>query len=170
MLKTFNFDKAARLAREGLRHEPDHAGCLYVATLVDVISGRQSSEHLRRMLIEHPEHVRSSVALVVALSDKGRPRDALRVAQELLRSQPDSEQFVDLVREFKMQSHWSMLPLYPMQRWGWGGAAVLTVVGIVGVRAIGDFVPENVAAAIALTWFGYIVYSWVWPPLLRRMM
>jgi tetratricopeptide (TPR) repeat protein len=171
MLKTLNLEKAGRLAKEGLRHEPDHPVCLYVGALIDVISGKrgQESEPLVRLLQAHPEQVITATTLVVALTEQGRNREALRIAQELLRNQPDNPHFLSLVRELKMQTHWTMLPLYPMQRWGWGGAAVVSVAGIIGVRAMGNSVPEPFQSAIVYTWLTYVVYSWVWPSILRRM-
>jgi predicted Zn-dependent protease len=173
MLKTLNLDKAGRLAQEGLRHDPDNPGCLYVAALIDVIAGRsrrgQESEALLRLLRAHPEQMVTATTLVVALTEQGRSREALRISQELLRSQPDNPHFVSLVRELKMQTHWTMLPLYPMQRWGWGGAAVVSVAGILGVRALGTAVPEPFASVVIYTWLVYVIYSWVWPSILRKM-
>jgi tetratricopeptide (TPR) repeat protein len=171
MLKTLNLEKAGRLAKEGLRHEPDHPVCLYVGALIDVISGKrgQESEPLLRLLQAHPEQVITATTLVVALTEQGRNREALRIAQELLRNQPDNPHFLSLVRELKMQTHWTMLPLYPMQRWGWGGAAVVSVAGIIGVRAMGNAVQEPFQSVIVYTWLTYVVYSWVWPSILRRM-
>jgi tetratricopeptide (TPR) repeat protein len=173
MLRTLNIDKAGRLAKEGLRHEPENAGCLYVAAVIDVIEGGAArgtkQDNLRSLLLEHPEHVRTAFALVIALNDSGKQREALRVAQELLRSQPDSEQYLALVRELKMQTHWTMMPLYPMQRWGWGGAAVVSIAGIVGVRALSNVVPEPIALTIIYTWLIYCIYSWVWPSILRKL-
>jgi len=173
MLKTLNLEKAGRLAQEGLRHEPDHAGCLYVAAMIDVIEGRmkrgEQSESLLRLLRAHPEQVRTATALVVALMDQGRQREALRISQELLRSQPDSPHFVALVRELKMQTHWTMLPLYPMQRWGWGGAAAVSAAGIIGVRALDSSIPEPFASVAGYTWLIYVIYSWVWPSILRKL-
>ena len=173
MLKTLNLEKAGRLAKEGLRHEPENASCLYVAAIIDVIEGGGSrsakQENLRTLLRQHPEHERTAFALVIALNDRGQHRDALRIAQELLRSQPDSQQYVALVRELKMQSHWSMMPLYPMQRWGWGGAAAVSIAGIVGVRALSNVVSEPVALTIIYTWLIYCIYSWVWPSILRKI-
>ena len=94
--------------------------------------GLGESEHLLRLLQAHPEQVITATTLVVALSEQGRSREALRIAQELLRNQPDNPHVLALVRELKMQTHWTMLPLYPMQRWGWGGAAAVSVAGIIG--------------------------------------
>ena len=170
MLKTLNLDKAGRLAKEGLRHEPDQPVCLYVGALIDVISGKRGeSEHLLRLLQAHPEQVITATTLVVALSEQGRNREALRIAQELLRNQPDNAHFLALVRELKMQTHWTMLPLYPMQRWGWGGAAVVSVAGIIGVRAMGNAVPEPFRSVVVYTWLAYVIYSWVWPSILRKL-
>jgi tetratricopeptide (TPR) repeat protein len=171
MLRTLNVEKAGRLAQEGLRHEPDHPLCLYVSALIDVISGKrgQQSEHLMRLLQAHPEQVITASTLVVALSEQGRNREALRIAQELLRNQPDNAHNLALVRELKMQTHWTMLPLYPMQRWGWGGAAAVSVAGIIGVRAMGNAVPEPFRSVIVYTWLAYVIYSWVWPSILRKM-
>jgi predicted Zn-dependent protease len=171
MLRTLNLEKAGRLAQEGLRHEPDHPVCLYVCAMIDVISGKrgQQSEPLVRLLQTHPEQVITATTLVVALMEQGRSREALRIAQQLLRNQPDNPHYLALVRELKMQTHWTMLPLYPMQRWGWGGAAAVSVAGIIGVRAMGNAVPEPFQSVVVYTWLAYVIYSWVWPSILRRM-
>jgi tetratricopeptide (TPR) repeat protein len=168
MLKTLNLDKAQRLAREGLRHEHEHAGCLYLSAMIDLIQHRRESEHLQRMLREHPEQVRSAIALVVALSARGNDRGALRIAQELLRHQPDSAQALGLVRELKARTHWSLLPLYPMRRWGWTGAMVVTLAGITAVRLGEHSLPPAVSGTVLALWLAYVVYSWTWPRLLRR--
>ena len=102
------------------------AKCLYIAALIHIIQGRSSAtenEHLQRLLTEYPERLQSLLTLVVALNQRGDNRSALRVAQQLLTMRPDSPHFLNLVKELKLQTHWSLLPLYPMQRWGWGGAA-----------------------------------------------
>jgi tetratricopeptide (TPR) repeat protein len=169
MLKTLNLEKARRLAEEGLRQAPDHAGCLYLAAMIDLIRHRGGdSEHLQRMLHEHPEQVRSAVALVIALSEKGNDRGALRIAQELLRHQPDSQPLLALVRSLRARTHWSMLPLYPLQRWGWSAAITLTLVGLVGLRVGEHSLPPLLFETLTWVWLAYVIYSWTWPKLLRR--
>lgn len=170
MLRTLNLDKAARLAQEGLRQSPEHPGCLYVAAMIDLIRQRRGahSENLQRMLREHPENTRSAIALVIALTAHGNNRGALRIAQELLRHQPDMPQRLSLVRELKARTHWSMLPLYPMQRWGWTAAIVITLVGLAGLRAGEKVLPPDVYQTLTFIWLAYVIYSWVWPRVLRR--
>lgn len=173
MLRTMHIDKAGRLVREGLRLEPDHEACLFVATLVDVIEGRDPGHrgiHLEQLVTRHPDRLRTSLALVSALHDQGRNREAFRIAQELVRAQPDSAPLVELARDLKVQSHWSMLPLYPMQRWGWTGAAAVTVGGIVGLRALGGVLPGPVSGTLGLLWLAYVVYSWTWPAVLKKLL
>jgi predicted Zn-dependent protease len=170
MLKTLHLEKAQRLAQEGLRQSPEHDGCLYLCTMIDLIRNRRGaqSEHLTRMLREHPEQARSAIALAIALSEQGNDRGALRIAQELLRHQPDSAYLLGLVRELKARSHWSMLPLYPMRRWGWTAAIVVTLVGITVVRVGERTLPPALYGTLASVWLAYVIYSWTWPRLLRR--
>jgi predicted Zn-dependent protease len=170
MLKTLHLEKARRLAQEGLRQSPEHADCLYLAAMIDLIRNRRGahSEHLQSMLREHPEHFRSAVALVVALSASGNDHGALRIAQEILRQRPDSPQLLELVRELKARTHWSMLPLYPIQRWGWSAAIAITLVAIIGLRLGQRALPPSVSQTLTWIWLAYVIYSWTWPRLLRR--
>jgi hypothetical protein len=131
---------------------------------------RTDASALAKLLAAHPEHTRSSTALVIALADRGDNAAALRVAQGMLRAQPDSPHMLAMVKSLRQHSHWSMLPLYPMQRWGWGGAIGMWVIGIALVSQVAPRLPESAATALTVTWIGYIVYSWVWPPLLKRIM
>lgn len=172
MLRTLHLEKAERLAKEGLRLEPTHEKCLYVAALIHVVQGRSprhSSEHLQQLLREHPERARALLVLVISLEQRGDSRGALRVARQLLATRPDSEPLVNMVRALTRSNHWSMLPLYPMRRWGWGGAAAVTVLGITAVRVAGNTLPAPVAGIIVLLWLGYVIYSWIWPAILKKL-
>jgi predicted Zn-dependent protease len=172
MLRTLHLEKAERLTQEGLRLEPSHRQCLYIASLIHVIQGRsrtESNEHLQQLLQEHPERIHSLQALVVVLDERGDSKGALRIAQQLVAIRPDSQQFVDLVRALRRQNHWSLLPLYPMKRWGWGGAAVVTAIGILVVRVAGQTLPHSAAETVGFVWLGYVIYSWVWPGILNKL-
>jgi tetratricopeptide (TPR) repeat protein len=172
MMQTMILDKAELLAREGLRYEPDHSECLFVLSLSQLAKGRGKKEHaatLQRLLKEHPEQFESSIALVISLIDQGNSKSALPIAQALLRSQPDSEELVNLVRSLRTTSHWSLLPLYPMLRWGWVGAAVVTVVGIFILQNLKNTLPEATYKTVQHIWLGYIIYSWIWPAILKKL-
>jgi tetratricopeptide (TPR) repeat protein len=170
MLVTLNVDKARRLALEGLRHDPDHGHCLFVAAISDLIDGRQlgNNERIDALVRAHPEHLRTGHALLVALEDRGDDRQALQIAQQLLRSQPDSPELVELVRHFRRKSHWSMVPLYPMQRWGWTAVLLMWAAMAFGLPLIAPGLPKGATGTITLLWVIYCLYSWFWPSILRR--
>lgn len=171
MLSVLEIDKARRLALEGLRHEPEHEHCLFVAAISDLIDGRTlgDNERLVELVRAHPEHVRTGFALMAALEDRGHDRQAMRIAQELLRSQPDSEELVEVVRQFRRKTHWSMLPLYPVQRWGWTAALLMWAAVAFGLPMIAPGLPKGVTGTITLLWFVYCLYSWFWPSILKRL-
>lgn len=170
MLRTLNLDKAKRLAHEGLKYDPDNAECLAARTLCEFIEqpAGDTSRGLQQLLIRHPESVRTLVLVVIALQQRGDLRSARRVAQELVLAQPDNEQLVEIARVLTVNAHWSMLPLWPMQKWGWGASFALWLFAIIGVRAIGQY-DEAAAGVFAIVMLVYVVYSWVWPPILKRL-
>jgi hypothetical protein len=170
MLQSLNFDKALRLAEEGLRHEPEDNHCLYVAAIARLIDGKGLGDNqpLATLITNHPEHLRAGTSLVMALESAGRRRDALRVSQELLRSRPDNSQLLENVRILKAATHWSMLPLYPIQRWGWPAVFGIWALFAFGLPAIAPNLPPGVRLGVTCLVLAYVVYSWVWPPLLRK--
>jgi predicted Zn-dependent protease len=170
MLRTLHLAKAEQLAREGLRYDPDDSQCLLASALCETArSGARPNEGLAKLLKAHPESLSSVHALVVALVDAGRVDEAHRLAQGALRADPANERLVSLVRELRIQNHWSMKPLWPLQKWGWGASAAMWVIGIVLIRGLSQSAPE-VALPVALVWLAYCLYSWVWPPLIRKIL
>jgi tetratricopeptide (TPR) repeat protein len=170
MLSTLHLSKAQRLAAEALRLEPESENALFVMAMCDLIEGRQSegSRYLDTLVREHPENVQTALALIIALQDRHDMAGALRVARELLRSQPTNETFVEIVRELQVENHWSMLPLYPMRRWGWAGSAGVWVAAIVGFQLAKGFMDDAMVTVVVSVWLLYIVYSWTWPAMLKR--
>jgi len=170
MLRTLHLDKAEQLAREGLRYSPENDECLMAAALCETArSGARPNEGLAKLLQAHPESLSSVHALVVALVDAGRISEAHRIARSALRSDPANLHLVSLVRELHIQNHWSMKPLWPLQKWGWGASAAMWLGGIVVIRGLSQSAPE-LATPVAFFWLGYCIYSWVWPPLIRRIL
>jgi tetratricopeptide (TPR) repeat protein len=169
MLRTLHLHKAEKLAREGLRYDPENDECLLAAALCDTARGGRQSEALARLLTAHPESLSTVHALVVALVDGGRIDEAHRLAQGAMRADPANENLVTLVRELRIQNHWTMKPLWPLQRWGWGASIAMWIGGIVLIRGLAKSAPE-LATPVAIVWLTYAVYSWVWPPLIRRFL
>jgi len=169
MLRALHIGKARALANEALRLEPDSEAALRARALCDVIELPRGTDSaaLSRLIAQNPEDQHTLALMVAALASEGKNREALRGARELLRAQPDNRAWLGLVQDLSVQTHWTMLPLLPLQRFGWSGVIGLWIGGIVLVQILSRTVP-SVAGNASLVIFGYCVYSWVWPPILRR--
>ena len=169
-MHTLHLDKAEQLAREGLRYDPDDPECLLAMALCETArSGSQVNQGLAKLIQGHPESMSTVHALVVALVDGGRIHEAHAIAQQAMRADPANEHLVNMVRELRIQNHWSMKLLWPLQKWGWGGSAVMWVGALVLLRALRVSAPEAVGP-FAFAWLAYVIYSWVWPSLIRRIL
>ena len=109
-------------------------------------------------------------ALVVALVDSGRINEAHRIAQQAMRADPANEHLVNMVRELRIQNHWSMKLLWPLQKWGWGGSAAMWVGAIVMSARASEPPRPQLHGPFVFTWLAYAIYSWVWPSLIRRIL
>jgi len=170
MLRTLHLEKAEQLAREGLRYDPENAECLLAIALCETArSGARPNVALTRLLGAHPESLSTVHALVIALVESGRIDEAHRIAQGAMRADPANENLVGLVRELRIQNHWTMKPLWPLQKWGWGASAAMWVGGMLISSAL-QRAHSPATMPFAFFWLAYAVYSWVWPPILRRIL
>ena len=171
MLRAINLDKARALADEGIKYDPEDGGCLTARALSDLIErpGTASVQSLRQVLVRRPESERTLLLIITTLCDRGDHHSAYRAAQQLVRAHPDNTDYVSLASQLKATAHWSMLPLWPMLRWGWGASAALWLIGAAGARILVASHP-SAGLALALLLVTYAIYSWFWPPLLRRWM
>jgi predicted Zn-dependent protease len=170
MLRTLHLEKAEKLAREGLRYDPEDRECLLALSLCEIArNGGATNQGLEKLLSAHPESQSAVHALVVALVNAGRVGEAHRVAQGAMRADPANEHLVELVRELRIQNHWSMKPLWPLQKWGWGASIGMYIGAFVTFRVLEKSAP-GVAFPAAMVWIAYAIYSWVWPSLIRKIL
>lgn len=170
MLRTLHLEKAERLAVEGLRYDPEDRECLLAQALCETVrKGGAQNRGLEKLLSAHPESLSSVHALVVALVNSGRVSEAHRVAQGAMRADPANQHLVELVRELRIQNHWSMKPLWPLQKWGWGASIGMWLGAVITFRVLDKAAP-GIALPAALVWIAYAIYSWVWPSLIRKIL
>jgi len=173
MLMTFNTDKAERLAGEALRLDPSLEDALDVHVLAAYVihSAAEQRRRLEKLLREYPNRMVSMVRLVQSLLSQGKTQQAYALSRDLVRLYPDNEGIVDLARSLKRSSHSSLLPLWPMQKWGWAGSIGLWLAIVFLLRS--DVLAMTPLAGhentVAIVFLVYVVYSWVWPPLLGRL-
>lgn len=169
MLRGMDFKKAGKLADEALRLGPHNPDALSVKVLCDLIQGRkgQDSQALVQLLVHRPDDAHTLRMVILALVHDHREREALRLAQELLRAYPRDRSMLDLVLALKQDTHWSLMPLWPMRRWGWAGSVGLWVGMLVVSQILGRVAPAY-RGAFSMAWIVLVIYSWAWPPLLKR--
>jgi predicted Zn-dependent protease len=171
MLNALQVKKALELAAEGLRHEPENEQCLYIIAFAKVVHGGRAKGNveLAKLVERHPERERTANALVMALEAKGRYQEAYRVSRQMLLANPHSPVWLHNVRVFKAASHWSMKPLYPFQRWGWGASIAVWFFVVLVAGPLSALAGPGVSVAFIALWVLFVIYSWVWPPILRRI-
>jgi tetratricopeptide (TPR) repeat protein len=169
MYRTQHIDKAQALAHEALRLDPDDELALIACMMGDLIDGRDSAEQerLSALMLRHPESMGTARMLITYLVRRGKYRAAKRIAIELLKLHPDSPEVLELVVELDALSHWSMLPLWPLNRFGLGATVGLWVLTVAVINGAGQFAP-NAVGPLSVGLIAYCVYSWIFPPLLKR--
>ncbi len=172
LLRAGVVEKARAVTAEALRIAPEQPRALLAGVMLDLIDGctPERSAALQDLLSRHPDQAASAHALLAALGQHGRVAEAHAVARELYRADPRSSAALDVVSEFAYQNHWSMKPLWPIIRWGWPGAIGLYIAVVGLLRLVGERLPANATLTLSVVWMVYVVYSWIWPPLLRRWM
>jgi predicted Zn-dependent protease len=171
MLRTLNVAKSRQLALEGLKYDPDSVECLSAQVVCDFIErpGKSAGQALQQLLVRHPQSAHTLLLIVIALQQRGERSEALSIARELLRAQPDNEELVDLVKQLRLVTHWSMLPLWPVLRFGWAGSVGIWLIAVIGLSALRRSDPA-LAGTVGIAVLVYVAYSWMWPPLLKRLM
>jgi tetratricopeptide (TPR) repeat protein len=172
MIRAMDLKKARALAEEGLKYDPEDSVCLVTRTICDLIEqpSGATSHALQQLIVRSPQAVHTLILIRAALIDRGDYRGALRISRELVRIEPGNREFIEGVQELLALTHWSMLPLWPVTRWGWAGAIGIWVVANVVLRVLAARHSDWTVLTVGLTlvFIAYVIYSWVWPPLLRR--
>lgn len=169
MFRTHHHDKAKALAREALRLDPEDEFALLACLMGDLIDDRNVSKNktLAEMMHRHPESVITAHMLVSYLRERGQYWAAKRVAVELLRAEPNSPQALALVVELEFLCHWTMIPLWPFNRWGVIATVGFYVSSIVLFNVLRTAAP-GIAGTVSYALLAYVIYSWVYPPILSR--
>ena len=172
MLETMHVEKAGKLAERALQLDPDSEMGLTASVLREIVvdPSEGASRRLQELVRRYPDSINTAMMVVSVLSAQNRDKEALRISQEILGQQPGDQDSVDAVIALKTASHWSMLPLRPFQKWGWGASIGLWFFMMIAIRAVDGTPYEAAFAPMIWIFLGFVVYSWVWPPILKRLM
>ena len=172
MIATGHFDKALKLGDEAVRLDPENEDALIASTTCAVVllRGSEPRGRVSELVRQYPESASTLAMLAAALAEQGKAREALQIAQELLLADPSDEDRIEMCVELRIATHWSMLPLWPMVRYGWLGSAAVWVVFVAYAVFAVPHLSEPLALACLAVILAYVVYSWVYPGILRRLL
>lgn len=170
MLTVLQLDKARALAREALRCEPNNVRAQVVNVLVLLVHGDDSSAArlLASLVTGAPDEIEVVRTLFTVLVTERRCSEALEVGRQLLRFAPDDPELISALITLRAMTHWTTLPLYPLTRYGWPAVAVLWLGGVAAAALAARRFGEGLGMLVSLLLAAYVVYSWVYPPLLWR--
>jgi tetratricopeptide (TPR) repeat protein len=160
-------DKAGRLLARAAELAPDdpavHAGRIQLAYARG--DDRAAERLAREFLGRHPDHPAALAMHGGIAVERGRVGAARRSFGQAVAHRPDDPDYAEAAWETRVYAHPLLLPLRPLYRLGirlWliavGSIALLNLAGL-----------PVAAFAVAMTWLVYCVWSWVAPPLVRRL-
>lgn len=170
LLRAGQLAKARALASEAARSAPEDLLVLSTLALLDMAEGRTPRDMgaLGKMLDLYPEAESTLRTLAFILAERMQLGAAREAAALLVRRNPNDADVVRLAAHIAYLSHWSMRPLYPILRWGWAGSFGLYG-GFIALNTLGRGVlPAPLLFAVSVAWISYALYSWVYPPILKR--
>lgn len=169
MLRTLHLEKAGALAAEALRLNPAESLARSVSLLVNVIEGDRAgaAAELEELVRDDPDALRVAWSIIAVLQAEHRYGDALEVMRGILHAAPDNQSVVEAMIDLRAASHWSVIPLWPLNRYGWVGSGALWAIAVGSFLLSRLFTPEYTGPLVTV-YLVYVVYSWVWPPMLKR--
>lgn len=170
MLRAGLVDKSSSLIAEAVRLEPENPFVLSVGAVTHLVAspGRGDDPNLISLVQREPEAQGTLRIVALSLMSQGRLSAARRVTQALVTLGPSDPENIRMAAAARYEAHWSMRPLYPMIRWGWAGSVVIYAVVVGFFFLFNGVIETRIMRGILLVWLAYVVYSWVWPGILKR--
>ena len=170
MLFTFHLKKAKALILEALRISPDDVSNIHIATLIDIVDGNleHSEQKIQKLIADDPDNQHILFLLLVQLIEKKKTKEALILAQELLRSDPQNNYLIDIIVDLRSTTHWSAIPLWPINRFGWIASIGLWFIFVILLKAESHY---NISWLSYITWIylGWCIYTWLHNPIYKRI-
>lgn len=169
LLRRVDLSQSRELATKALALDPEHLDATRVKLVLDVISSEHPAHdgHLAALRDKNPNDQQVLVNLFHALVERRHFDEAKRLGQQLLHIQPNNQGVRDALLDLRIFTHPLGLPLYPLRNAGWLVSGATWLMAIAGYKAISN-VSETLAVFFAATCLCFVVYSWLYPALMRR--
>jgi tetratricopeptide (TPR) repeat protein len=169
-LKKFHLQEARKLIAEAMRLSPDDVYVKVISLLITIARGgaTELDHQLSDIIRNYPDRIQTTFAIFAVLERKGHYREALKIAQELLRTDPDNRGFLKAVIHLKVLSHPLMVPLHPIKRLCRGGALLVYILWAAGTLAVHHFFREW-SLPFLLFFIAFLSYSLIVPISLKMI-
>ncbi|AXI77324.1 tetratricopeptide repeat protein [Peterkaempfera bronchialis] len=162
-------DKARQLVDRAAAHDPGSRPVAHTRVVLAIARGDHAeAERLTAALLAaDPDDVGAHALRGLAASHRGDPGAAYAGFRAAAAGNPQNRHMVDAARELRAANHWLLRPLRPFQRFSVFQIWITVVLIQFGLRAVGL---GAVALPLALAWLAFCAYSWIAPPIVRRLM
>ena len=166
--KAGQIDKAKKLVAQARRIEPENASALRLEASIAVARGEDREALLRsqEMLAINPEDSHAHLLAGEVLHDRGDVDEAAEYLRTAVVSNPRDSVAAEIARENLVWRHPLMWPLRPLHRFG---PAKVWIAGIVLLFLARSTKNTTLMLVAGLTWLAYVLYSWIMPPIVRRI-
>ncbi|NEA32706.1 tetratricopeptide repeat protein [Streptomyces sp. SID13031] len=161
-------EKAAALVERAASFAPESASVSSARAQVAFAQGRHEDmrRHSQEALSADPEDPGAQALHGTASMLTGDARSGYRSLASAAAANPADGDLRGAAREAKLINHPLLLPLRPFQRFNPLVVWICAVAIIYGLSAAGF---GALSTIFAIGWFAFCVYSWVAPPLVRRL-
>jgi len=166
--KAGQIDKAHKLVAAARRIDPENASAIRIEAAIAASRGdeRETLLRSRELLALDPEDAHAHLIMGEVLHDQGDVHGAAEHLRTAVVSDPRDSVAAQIARENLAWRHPLMWPLRPVQRFG---AAKVWIAAIVVLMAARMTKSNPIMLTATITWLAYCVYSWVVPPIVRRL-
>jgi predicted Zn-dependent protease len=167
-LKVNQIDKAALLVERAAAQDP-HASLVYIVRIqLAFVRGddKQAQRISEDYLAAYPEEAVAHSLHGQVVSNRGQVANAYASLRHAAAHDPTDQDYAKAAIAARAYAHPLLLPLRPLYRLGPVKVWLMVVVTILALNGLGA---SAAAGVLGLTWVVYCVYSWVVPPLVRRL-
>jgi tetratricopeptide (TPR) repeat protein len=166
--KAGQLEKAKKLIAQARRLDPESTSALRVEAAIAASRGddRETLLRSREILAIDPEDRHAHLLMGGVLHDRGDVADASEHLRTAVVNDPRDADAAAIARENLAWRHPLMWPLRPVHRFGGARVWIAGIALLLLARATKN---STVILTVAIVWVLYCIYSWVVPPLVRRM-
>ena len=167
LMRGGQLDKAREVIERAAALDPEDLSVLRARMSYAYVTGkpREGEKWSRKMLELEPEHPGAHGMLGVFKIEQGSIYGAREHYENAVMLDPSNPHAREAAIEIRMATHPAMAPLRIFDRFGVAGSWIGAVIIITALRSVSP----AAGAAAGLTWLVLCVYSWVAPPIMRRL-